>query len=590
MRLKLMLDSAHHGIDFTDEGYYLAWIANPWVYAESVTQFGFIYHPLFQWLGEDVARLRQVNILITFVMAWIFVLTFFRAAISDDWPDSVWRSWPMLALATVFATAYPNLLNVWLPTPSYNSLALQALLVSGTGLLLMHRRPSRTGLAGAALLGIGGWLAFMAKPTTGGAIAVVSLVYLWAAGKLRPWPVVLAALVATLMLFASAVWIDGAVLTFLNRLSGAVELSRLMGVEQPLWRLFRVDIFWLKGIDLLVFLGLGVAVVYMVGVDPWRPMSELRRTGSNLLLAFLLLCAMALLTGYAALDLGKSRFQGMLAFAPALGAAIAAGLMWRTRWAGEFSRKHLSIAALLAVLPHVYAFGTGNNYWQTGQTASMFWVLSGLTILMAAVPAKASWQIFLPVAVVSQWVAVVLLQVALTQPYRQPEALGQANSPVSIGAAHSKLLLSADYARYVEAIEQTAARAGFRSGTPVIDLTGHSPGSLFVLGAHATGQAWLLGGYVGSDRYAAYVLARVSCAELADAWILTEESGPRKLSKAVLKRTGLELEQAFELVGEVRSPDGFGDYPKGSVQRLYRPSGAPKGRLEACELARAVLK
>ena len=590
LRLQLMLASAHQGIDFTDEGYYLVWIANPSAYAESVTQFGFIYHPLFEWLGRDVSSLRQANILITAFLAWVFVVVFFRSALADDWPALSWRSWPMLVLAAIFATAYPNLLNVWLPTPGYNSLALQALLVCATGLFLMERRVSLACLVGAVLLGVGGWLAFMAKPSTGGAIAFVAFIYLWAAGKLKLAPLMLAALTSSMLLGASAWWIDGSLPAFADRLSGAVELSRLMGVEQPLWRLFRIDGFSLRGLDVPIFLLLVVGVVYAVGVNPWHAQARHGRIMPTLLLAGLVVSSALIVTGHVLPMVDAGRYQGMLAIAPSLGAAIAAVLMWRTHWEGKFSRKHLSMAGLLVVLPHVYAFGTGNNYWQAGQSASIFWVISGMTFLVVAVPSQVTWRVFLPVAVASQWVAVMLLQVALEHPYRQPEPLAMAHSPVEIGGSGAKLLLSADYARYVAAIEQLAVDAGFRPGTPVIDLTGHSPGTLFALGARSTGQAWLLGGYAGSDRYGRHVLGRVSCDEISQAWILTEVNGPRKLGPAVLGDTGLDLARDFDVVGGVRSPDGFGDYKVGSEQKLLRPARPAAQARAACERVRVGAK
>ena len=72
----------------------------------------------------------------------------------------------------------------WLPTPSYNSLALQSLMIAATGLLLMERDGSRESLTGCMLLGIGGWLAFMAKPTTAIALGCCSVFYLFTVGKL----------------------------------------------------------------------------------------------------------------------------------------------------------------------------------------------------------------------------------------------------------------------------------------------------------------------------------------------------------------------------------------------------------------------
>ena len=49
------------GFDFTDEGFYLNWISNPQNFRASVTQFGFVYHPLYKLIGGNIALLRQVN-------------------------------------------------------------------------------------------------------------------------------------------------------------------------------------------------------------------------------------------------------------------------------------------------------------------------------------------------------------------------------------------------------------------------------------------------------------------------------------------------------------------------------------------------
>ena len=71
-----LLKYSAYGIDFTDESFYLVWIANPFLYEGSTSQFGFVYHPLYSLLGSDIANLRQANILITFGLAWIFAYVF----------------------------------------------------------------------------------------------------------------------------------------------------------------------------------------------------------------------------------------------------------------------------------------------------------------------------------------------------------------------------------------------------------------------------------------------------------------------------------------------------------------------------------
>jgi hypothetical protein len=75
---------SYFGYDFTDEGYYLNWISNPWIYKASVSQFGFMYHPLYRLVGGDLALLRQCNIFITFGLAWILCLVLLRSIAKEN--------------------------------------------------------------------------------------------------------------------------------------------------------------------------------------------------------------------------------------------------------------------------------------------------------------------------------------------------------------------------------------------------------------------------------------------------------------------------------------------------------------------------
>lgn len=157
-----LLKYSAYGFDFTDESFYLVWIANPFIYDASITQFGFVYHPLYKLLGGDIAALRQANILITFNLAWSLTYFFLASMALDLMKSRV----SLLAISASLATTALIVFSSWLPTPSYNSLALQALLISATGLILADKSFNRKSIIGWILISIGGWLAFMAKPTT----------------------------------------------------------------------------------------------------------------------------------------------------------------------------------------------------------------------------------------------------------------------------------------------------------------------------------------------------------------------------------------------------------------------------------------
>ena len=589
VRLLQMLAGARYGIDFTDEGYYLVWIRQPFSYPFSVTQFGFLYHPVDEWLGGDVARLRQANILVTWFLAWLLTIAFFRAVLADRASSDCWRTVPMLTLAAVIATTFPNLLGEWLPTPSYNSLALQAMLVTGIGLLLAERSVTAVSVLGWVLVGIGGWLAFMAKPSTAGAVAAVVLAYLALARKLQLSLIGCAVLVALLLLWASAVAIDGSAAGFVGRVVGGWELIRVMGVEQPMHQLFRIDFLRIGTPEAVLAIATTILVV-LAALGASRANPQAWRLG---LVAVLLLAGaiLSLTFGIAAPDTGGWKFRGLAAVAIPCAALVCAVALQRRQWAGGFAHVHGSLALVFAVFPHVYAFGSGNNYWHTGASAGIFWVLAGLAVFVATIDRPVTWRVFLPFALGAQLVGILTVQSAMRHPYRQHQALAHDAREVAFGDRGSRLLLGAGFAGYVSELGRGASAAGFQPGTPVIDLTGHSPGSLFGLGANAVGQPWLLGGYPGSERYALKALALVPCEQMARAWVLIEPGGPRPLPAArVLSSAGLRLEQDYGEAVSLTRPSGFGGYPETSIQKLLKPVLPVSQALEVCRQAQATAR
>ncbi|MEJ0009454.1 MAG: hypothetical protein WDN72_02355 [Alphaproteobacteria bacterium] len=180
-----LLLHAGAGFDFTDESFYLLWMEGPRAFPASVSQFGFLYHPLYRLLDGDIALLRQCNLLGTFLLGWAVAGALLYSLRGADGARELWRRGEGIAVAFVAASGVLVYFSTWLPTPSYNSLALQALLVAAAGMLLCEAESSCPSLAGWALVGIGEFLAIMAKPTAGLALAAVLGIYWLAAGVWR---------------------------------------------------------------------------------------------------------------------------------------------------------------------------------------------------------------------------------------------------------------------------------------------------------------------------------------------------------------------------------------------------------------------
>ena len=77
----LIFSLSNSGIDLTDEGYYLNWINNPYIYKSSIFQFGFLYNPIFVFFDENISNLRRANIIINFLLSYCLISVLIKSLI-----------------------------------------------------------------------------------------------------------------------------------------------------------------------------------------------------------------------------------------------------------------------------------------------------------------------------------------------------------------------------------------------------------------------------------------------------------------------------------------------------------------------------
>lgn len=565
MLLGWLLKFSAYGIDFTDESFYLVWISTPYLYSASTTQFGFVYHPLYQLLGGDIAALRQANILITFALAWGLSQTFLNSILPKQSGEHLQRA----TLSAGLATAVLLIFDTWLVTPSYNSLTLQALLITATGLLMADKPLHRASLAGWVLIGIGGWLAFMAKPSSAMALTLAVFVWLLALRRCSVRSLLLAGVSALIPLLASAWLIDGSVVAFAARIKKGIQLTQDLGGGHTLLNILRVDTFTLD--DMLLYpllataLAIFIATGFLLAKDKrWHYLSL------PLSLAFFVLTA-SLVLGHPVWAVHLGPYQSLWIFAVMLAALVALLTIGRLKALTNITLAQWVMAMVLIVTPHMYAFGTNGNYWNTGGYAAIFWLLAGLTLLGPLIRQQASLFPLLPATLATQAMVATMLQTGLEQPYRQPHPLKLNTSTQSLGDNGAKLQLSEGYALYFSGAIQVARAAGLQPGTPMIDLSGQSPGILYALGAQNIGQAWLVGGYPGSLKRASEALSLVDCQTVAASWVLWEPGGPRSLPTETLLQQGARFPEDYRQVGSWHTARGAGGYDFEREQALYAP-------------------
>jgi hypothetical protein len=582
LTLGWLLWYSRYGIDFTDEGYYLISISNPFIYSVTVTQFGFIYHPLYQLLDGNIAALRQANILITFGLAWLLTNTFLKVTFSGN----QFSRWQCLVVSSGFATASLIFCDFRQPTPSYNTLAMQSLLIAATGLLAAEAKPTRASILGWVMIGVGGWLAFMAKPTTAAALGTCAAIYLLAARKLS-FSFLLVSLSMTLgLLVLSALVIDGSTIAFIERLKTGVEFCNYLGGGHTLMNIIRWDGLPLSGREKVLLIGLTTTI--FISVYLLQSKSRIMVLGGSVLVTAFFAHTFLVTIGTTHRIIGEAQqSQGLLILSVPFAAVLLGAYLYRFKGFSKITVSQWALALAFLSFPYLYAFGTNRPYWFNFSSAGLFWVLSGLVLLAPASRDSKLWAILFPFAIATQSLTVALMLTGLEAPYRQPQPLRQNNYPIEIGRSGSTLVLSEGFGNYFAEAIESAKHAGLKTGTPVIDLSGRSPALLYAWGATSIGQSWMIGAYSGSNKLAVETLKRASCDELAAAWLLTEPGGPRSITvEDVLTSFGADFAKHYEVVASWETAEGAGGYKERRLQKLAKPVRLIDDASQSCNAAR----
>jgi hypothetical protein len=573
----------HYGLDTTDEGFYLTWIANPFNYGISATQFGFIYHPLFLVSFGNVVTVRQINLLITFGLAFalchVYLKFFFRELLLSNFRR--------LVISAALASTALLLFEFWLPTPNYNTLNLQGLLLAAAGAVLIDKLFTRVSLIGSVLVGLGGWLTFMAKPTSAVALAFFLLLYLLAAGKFGLRILLISFATSLALLLLSALCIDGSLIRFVDRLKGGAEVASTLGGGHTFLEMLRLGEVLIEPRTRHI-LGGGAAGVAILGV---MAMSNIRLLNIAASLGVVACLALSVLLIYRGEGVGLDiSFYSGLWISIIICSCVLLNIA-KHGWRGPLKivRGEWFLALFFLLLPYAFAVGTNNSYWTIGAHAGIFWVLAGLIFLCPSLQHTNTAMTTLQISIIAQLITIVLVGNAIVRPYRQPAPLPTNDMPVSIGAAGTTLLLSKSQGTYLTSAQSALNESGFTHGTPMIDLTGRSPGVLYAMGADSVGSAWFPGGYPGSNSLATEMLATVSCDKLGAAWLLVEYLGWQSLSVDVLHAFGANVATDFEVVGTLAPPYEPGASVQGAVQLILRPSRLAHTAVAACLAHRRAL-
>lgn len=555
-----LLGLSNRGFDFTDEGYYLNWISSPWAFVPETSQFGFIYHPIYRLLNGDVAGLRRFSIIINFTVALLVAFCAIRpgSQSSFDWTSTLVRAAVSFAAATLTFLLY----RLWLPTPSYNSLALLSVLSFAGGVLLTRSSHGSQRFAGWHIMSFAVFLAFAAKPTTALMLTALAAVYGLISGRFRIVDL-LSASAFFVVLFVAFAWASyGSPKELIVSLFEAAAAAVLLSDVYTAGGVMRLDTISLPPYEIWVFCA-AVLLLALSGIAFPKRFDFAMVAVS--VASFLALASAQLLSGTSFYPRQSSQLGLLLLAVPSGALVLLAVRTVRRDRLSVLANIDWPTVAVFACLPIAFILGSGGNYWSGAIGAGLFWVLAGLMVLNGTQP---SIERLLPSSAFAQALTTFIVAFAVNAPYRQPEPLASQNTEFVYGAAHS-LFLGADAQRYLTDLRATAVQHGFRPDDYVVDLTGHSPGAIFAIGAQSVGRAWIIGGYPGSQKLVVRTLRAAPCEQVARAWVLLEQGGPREISVVVLQELGLDAKRDYEWIPPVRAAtiDGNGR----PLQVLLRP-------------------
>ena len=566
-----ILKYSGHGIGFTDEGYYLNWISSPFIYKTSISNFGYIYHPLYILLDGDIPSLRRVNFLLSlslaFIMSYLFIRSFDHIKIEKK---------------TIFILAIGISVNVllfqYIPTPSYNHLTLQALMIVSIGVLIINKTSINKNILAYSLISFGGWLAFIAKPTSALGLAIIVLIYLIASHLFRIKFLILSLIIIFLLFFITAIVIDGSVSLFLKRYLVSFEITQLGQSGHGIKDIFRIDHIEIdrnnKSIILVIFL---VSLFFL-----FLNFYDLKI--KNFFAIFLSTFILIFIILFTLLEINwvpQYGYHQPLHLFGIFFACIFSRFIFFYKSKFEYLNTNWKIAFFFLIIPYVFALGTNNNYWIQGGIAGIFWLLSGLTFTM---PLSIKNNNHLPIIcliLISQLITVLHLQERFEKPYGQDSSLKTNKTSISIKGDNNEIYLSKETAYFVNNARNIAKQSGFLKGDNIIDLSGKSPGLVYVLGGSSLGTAWNLGGYIGSNQMAMAKYNTIGCDDIAKSWVLDQESNKQKISNKLLTNLSIDFPQEYQFVGSWIAPKSFGPQKINRIQKLYKPINIKK-MTEAC--------
>lgn len=578
--------TASHGLDYTDESFYL--LSYRWWNTDLQTFTGaqFIYGPVFELLGHDIAGLRLVRLLTIIGANALFGWTFMRwlRLQRPRAPETLW--WEAAGAAAILASG--GMSYGWLPlSPGYNDVSLLGALLAGAAVLKLARdveRGQHIPIWVPLSIGPVAFAMVLAKWASSSLtlviIAIVAVVVLLPAGIRQTARVAAWALVGLVL---SAITVHLLVIRLDEAIPEIVATNQLVaaGANNP----SSLAEKYLRNLEDLV--GRTVSHHAPLLITAISAVLLRDRIGSRViavlsvvaaLVSFLVLVATGAFTGG---NLNIPAYSVGLTLVLAIPLIVALGTLLDRRPFDAMSslpragRRGTAVAVLLLALPLTQAAGTGNPFYFMSFNGFSAWMALTIFILTGIEGAPAAARALTGVCAAGGVLtsAAICTNALWFHPYRtSPPTLATA---VATGVpALSSVRLAPETAAVASQLSQILEPYLRPGGGTYMMAFDESPGIIFALDGRSVGEAW----YSSTDRSRTAAGIRAACPDGRGPWgprppILFFNRPVSAVEIIALKACGLDFARDYRQVDNPTNTMGFTIYI-GAAERAARGNGA----------------
>lgn len=566
-----------HYIDFTDQGSYLQYYIAPHDIKLAAFSYYFYVSPLFHVVEQNLYHFRLLGLFVllggSVPLGHAIILYVLK-----DIPTRLF--WPVYFLGVI------SFYRTFVVVAGYKWFLLIAVMFFLTGFIRLlyqqKNKPNLNFIIGGLWVGLGGWMAFLAKPPTAAMLAILYAAFLFYLFSYKKTPfekIIRSAFAAGVIVLAGAfihsVFFEN-VEIHITRLGNTLELIAMMQSGHTLGPQIVQSIMGLLHLP-IVFVSCGFLAFLIMGIieispslkrisSKWRQLTVLMLIGT---ICIGIVATKLILQPYL-IGLGLKEFIFILCLYTVLFVAkyfSKGGLK-------IINPNALILAAIIYVVTHAYRAGSAAEYLYVMNILGVFYFLMALFFCLAFLPPDRFRNVTLFIVLPLMTLLFVKVWESYDFPYASNVPVYEQTYKTQLTSDPRNVLYLDEIShRYITTVRQAFLEHGFSSDQKIIDMTGVTPIITYLSEGSVLPFAWIAGQVDGASAATHYALKFVSPQDLERAWLLMPAHSPTKkydIDPVILAKLGLVFPNHYKKVAQMQRP-----YPSEDTHALWKPNIQP---------------